>query len=226
MKEIKQKPKDFTPWFKKIIKDKGKTFNLRVPIVPLRLNKINITDNLKETNLKEIFEIVDKSGNIIGKETREECHQNKKLIHRAVNVFLFNKKGQVLLQKRSQRKDLYPGMFTGSASGHLDLGENFKQAVLRETKEELGIDLKSQDLEFIDKFLIKAPTETELIGLFFGYSDAKPRINKDEIEKIVWFKLRELFEKIDEDRIKLTPAVRQFLRDEKIRKKMKKRSKN
>jgi len=172
-------------------------------------------------NTKEIFEVVDGKGNIIGKATRKECHQNKKLIHQAVNLFVFNKKGRILLQKRSQTKDLYPGWFTGSATGHLDLNESFKQAAAREAKEEIGIKLKQKDLKFIDKFLIKAEKESELVAVFLTNYYGLFKKSKEEIQKLVWLELDDLFEKIDKEEIRLTPCSKYILKHKKVRSIMK-----
>lgn len=87
----------------------------------------------------ELFVVVDKKDRIIGYRTRYECHHNKNLIHRAIGVVVFNKKGQILMQKRSRFKDLNPGLFTISASGHVTKGQTYYRAAQRELEEELGI---------------------------------------------------------------------------------------
>jgi len=58
-----------------------------------------------------------------------------------VHVFVFNKHGDVYLQKRSHLKDVHPRMWDSSAAGHLDVGESYAVCALREAKEELGIQL-------------------------------------------------------------------------------------
>ncbi len=88
---------------------------------------------------EEYFDIIDESGNIIGKAARAECHGNNSLAHRVVHVLVFNSNGQLFLQKRSLDKFIQPGKWDTSVGGHLDLGETFEQAVDREMKEELGI---------------------------------------------------------------------------------------
>src|SRR3989344_7169383 len=99
----------------------------------------------KESELKdnqnELFIVVDKKDRIIGYRTRYDCHHDKRLIHRAAGIVIFNKQGQILLQKRSKFKDLNPGMYTISASGHVSKGDTYKKAALRELQEELGIQI-------------------------------------------------------------------------------------
>jgi isopentenyl-diphosphate Delta-isomerase len=89
-------------------------------------------------NLDELFDVVDEQDRVIGQATRREVHA-KGLKHRAVHVLVFNGQGQVFLHKRSMLKDSAPGLWGASCAGHLDAGENYDQAALRELKEELGI---------------------------------------------------------------------------------------
>lgn len=67
----------------------------------------------------ELFDIVDELNQVTGQGTRREIHEGS-LRHRAVHMFLVNKHGAVLLQKRSLWKDRQPGKWDSSAAGHLD----------------------------------------------------------------------------------------------------------
>ncbi|MEK9738209.1 MAG: NUDIX domain-containing protein [Euryarchaeota archaeon] len=71
----------------------------------------------------EIFDIVNDSDKVIGSASRNEVH-NRGLKHRSVHLLIFNKRGAVLLQKRSMEKDTFPGVWDSSVSGHVDSGEN------------------------------------------------------------------------------------------------------
>src|SRR5258706_2215468 len=101
---------------------------------------------------KELFIVVDEDDTILEYRTRFDCHHDASLIHRAVGIILFNDKGQILLQKRSMKKDLNPGMFTISASGHVTKGQTYEEAAKRELEEELGI---QTPLTFVKKFLTR-----------------------------------------------------------------------
>ena len=131
----------------------------------------------------ELFIVVDKSDKIIGYRTRYDCHHNKKLIHRAIGVVIFNDKGQILLQKRSKNKDLNPGMYTISASGHVGKGETYIQSAKRELEEELGIQLS---LKREKKYIAKSEQETEMDYLFSGKSNGPFCPNKEEVDKVVF----------------------------------------
>jgi isopentenyl-diphosphate delta-isomerase len=102
--------------------------------------------------LDEYFVVVDADDKVLGKATREECHSNRRLIHRSVYIFVVNDRNEVFLQKRSMSKDLYPGYFTGSATGHVDYGEDYDEAAKRELIEELGIDVPLLQLGKVKSF--------------------------------------------------------------------------
>ena len=61
------------------------------------------------TKKTEIFDIVDENDRVIGQAPRSECHGNPALVHRVAHVLVFNSRGELLLQKRSQAKDIQPG---------------------------------------------------------------------------------------------------------------------
>src|SRR6266403_4721632 len=91
---------------------------------------------------EEIFDVVNERDEVIGKRPRSEVHRLG-LMHRATHVLVFNKRGQVFLQKRSVKKDRQPGLWDSSASGHVDSGENYDACVVRELQEELGLELRA-----------------------------------------------------------------------------------
>ena len=108
---------------------------------------MNITDNPDE-----IFDVVDENDNVIGRATRKECNSNPDLIHRAVFILVYNDKDEILWQKRSLTKDAAPGKWVTSVSGHVDAGEDYVDATIREVMEEIGIDVEA---EFLGKFLFR-----------------------------------------------------------------------
>ena len=86
----------------------------------------------------EIFDVVNERNEVIGQAPRGEVHR-KKLLHRAVHIFVFNDHGELWLQQRSHLKDVHPLDWDSSAAGHLDAGEDYATAAARELTEELGI---------------------------------------------------------------------------------------
>jgi 16S rRNA (adenine1518-N6/adenine1519-N6)-dimethyltransferase len=88
---------------------------------------------------EEIFDVVNDRDEIVGRQSRREVHRLG-LKHRAVHVVLFNGRGEIFLQKRSMKKDCFPGAWDSSASGHLDVGESYDACAVRELREELGLE--------------------------------------------------------------------------------------
>lgn len=133
----------------------------------------------------EMFDVVDENNVVIGQRPRGEVHAQG-LRHRAVHVFVFDKHGQVYLQKRSHLKDVHPRTWDSSAAGHLDVGESYADCALREAKEELGINVtrtvKVADIPATER------TGMEFVELHAARHDGSMHYAPDEIEAGQWFK--------------------------------------
>ena len=88
----------------------------------------------------ELFDVVDDQDRVVRQAPRRDVHAHGWL-HRAVHVLVFNRAGEVFLQKRSMAKDMSPGLWDSSCSGHLDAGEDYDAAAWRELQEEIGLKL-------------------------------------------------------------------------------------
>jgi isopentenyl-diphosphate delta-isomerase len=93
---------------------------------------------VKPASGQEWFDVVNQCDDVIGRGLRREVHA-RGLWHRAVHILVFDRSGRVFLQKRSMLKDLSPGLWDSSCSGHVDAGENYDVAALRELGEEIGL---------------------------------------------------------------------------------------
>ena len=89
---------------------------------------------------EELFPIVSVDGRVIGSATRGECHSGSMLLHPVVHLHVFNSRGELYLQKRPDWKDIQPGRWDTAVGGHVDFGETVEEALLREAREELGIE--------------------------------------------------------------------------------------
>ncbi|MCD6530350.1 NUDIX domain-containing protein [Candidatus Bathyarchaeota archaeon] len=148
--------------------------------------------------------LVDEEDNLIGRAARSECH-SKRLLHRSVYVFVVNSQGKLLLQKRSMNKDLYPGYYTGSATGHVDYGETYEEAAHRELKEELGID---GELVYLGKFRTSTREEEEISALYLLFSDEEPNFNREEVTECFFEDLKEVERDVKEDRRLFAPGFK------------------
>lgn len=140
----------------------------------------------KPQSSEEIFDVVDNNDSIIGQADRDSVH-NDKLVHRAIHVFVLNRNDEILLQKRSMQKDTSPGLWGSSASGHLDAGEDYEGAAIRELNEELGIESK---LNKISKIEPTASTGWEFISLFTCEHSGPFNWPYSEVETIGFFKIK------------------------------------
>jgi isopentenyl-diphosphate delta-isomerase len=157
---------------------------------------------------EEIFDVVDADDTVIGQATRSEVHAQN-LLHRAANIFVFNTIGQILLQKRSETKDQFPLCYTSSASGHLDAGETYEQAAIRELEEELGLKCP---LEHLGKLPASANTAYEHSVLFRTVTDEEPVLHPEEIENVKYCDIKEIESMIVRSPELFAPPFRELFR--------------
>jgi 16S rRNA (adenine1518-N6/adenine1519-N6)-dimethyltransferase len=131
----------------------------------------------------EPFDVVDHNDTIIARHPRSQVHANN-LLHRAVHILVFNRHGEVLLQKRSAWKDRQPGKWDSSAAGHLEPDESYADAAVRETAEELGI---TPPLQCIGKIAACENTGQEFVEVFTADHDGPFQLPPSEIECTAFF---------------------------------------
>lgn len=130
--------------------------------------------------MKEVLDIVDAHDNIVGKAERSEAHK-KGLLHRGVQIFVFNPKGEIFVQQRGLKKDRFPGFWEASLSGHVVSGESYHESAERELHEELGICIAPKQLKEIIKFG-EHNDEDRMMMTLFVVKDFKGDIMRDEEE--------------------------------------------
>jgi isopentenyl-diphosphate Delta-isomerase len=140
--------------------------------------------------IEEIFDVVNESDEIIGKETRTNVHRLG-LRHRAVHVLVFNRRGELFLQKRSLTKDCFPGKWDSSAAGHLDCGEEYDACAIREVREELGIELPSLPQRLF-KIAACAETGQEFVWVYACEHEGPFSLHPEEIEGGEWVEAERL----------------------------------
>jgi isopentenyldiphosphate isomerase len=138
----------------------------------------------------EMLEVVDLKGKVLGLAGRSAIHTDPSMIHRVVHVLVFDADGRLLLQKRSQTKDVAPGKWDTSVGGHVSPGEGIEVAARREMKEELGI--SRCPLKFLYRYLFSGMEETEMVHTFSCLHDGPFHYNRDEIETVEFRELSEI----------------------------------
>ena len=110
-------------------------------------------------------------------------------------VFLFNTKGNIILQKVALSKKTDPGKWSYSAAGHVDAGETYEQAALRELSEEMGI--KATKIDFLGKdYTLKNGKPRAFHHVFKVISDDKITFEPTEVAEVKEWTLPELKEQI------------------------------
>jgi isopentenyl-diphosphate delta-isomerase type 1 len=140
----------------------------------------------------EFFDVVDEDDNVIGKASREECH-NRGLIHRSVMFFIFDDEDKVLVTKRTKTKDFFPEYWSIVLGGHVHAGESYEEAVVREIEEEVGLKAKPF---FISSFKKRIPEEKENVKVYGVAVKDRIILNDEELEKGEFLDLEEMEEKL------------------------------
>lgn len=164
--------------------------------------------------MEEKFDVLNEYGEFTGEiATREECHK-KGLWHRAAYGFIIDQNSNILLQKRSAHKKLWPNMWDVTVGGHVNSGEFGRQALIRETKEELGIDINDNDIKYLvgstsineeNGIINKHYNECYLIIKNINPADIK--LQEDEVSEIKYFTKDELLKRISNNYEGLTLKV-------------------
>lgn len=131
---------------------------------------------------EEILEVVDISGNVIGYEPRKKIHGDPSLLHRVVHVLVINSNGDILLQKRSRKKDVAPGKWDTSVGGHVGIGEDLQSSSKREMIEELGI--SGHEPEYLYSYIHRNHFESEMVTTFRCICEDGFSCNEEEIDEL------------------------------------------
>lgn len=141
---------------------------------------------------EDLFDVVNAADQVIGTEKRSVVHRTQ-LLHRSIHVFVFNAEGKLYLQKRSLTKDSSPGKWVSSCSGHVDSGESYDMAALRELGEELGL---FEPTDFLPVYKEPACDQTgqEFVWVYECKAEGPFVLDPEESSEGRWIDLDELDE--------------------------------
>jgi isopentenyl-diphosphate delta-isomerase len=151
--------------------------------------------------------LVDELDREIGYKAKAECHAGNGVLHRAFSIFVFNSDDELLLQKRSLDKPLWPSYWSNTCCSHPRRGESMEEAVSRRLIQELGFDCP---LEFLYKFKYQAQygalgAEHEYCWVYFGRYDGPVDANVNEIAALRFIRPADLEAELGADPDHFTP---------------------
>lgn len=136
--------------------------------------------------MKELWEVLDANGNPTG-EIMEKYDQrvfDRGLYHLGSDLWIINSENKILIQKRSEQKKLEPNVWA-MTGGSVVLGENSKETIVREAKEELNLDINPDELKLMTKF----KTGNVWIHAYIlkhDYDISKIKFKEDEVSDVKW----------------------------------------
>ncbi len=152
--------------------------------------------------MEEMLDIYTRDGKYLGIKTRKECHQpNPGFYHKPAWTWIYNEKNEILVQKRAMCKKNYPGYWDMPCAGHIEAGESIVNGVIREAKEEIGVDISEKDCKLEFEFI--EDHAWEIGQVFFIKINKKIDefvLQKEEVEMVKWLNLNDFKELLYSDK--------------------------
>ena len=140
--------------------------------------------------VSEWFPIVEPSGLVVGRSSRQYCHSGAKPLHPVIHIHIIDRMSRIYLQKRSMRKDIQPGKWDTAVGGHVSYGESITEAIFREASEELGFS------EFnpihVETYEFESPIEREMVSVFAAVGSYELHPDLDEVDEGRWWNLADI----------------------------------
>jgi isopentenyl-diphosphate delta-isomerase len=142
------------------------------------------------------LDIVDRQDNVIGQKRRSELYAEDSSDFRAVNVFLVNEQGQLWLPRRTASKQLYPMCLDMSCAGHVKSGESYEDALKRELREELNLDLARVPCRLLGHLTPYNDNVSMFMQVYEIQDNRTPEWNRDDFLEGFWLGPQEILERI------------------------------
>jgi isopentenyl-diphosphate Delta-isomerase len=162
--------------------------------------------------MEEFIDICDENNKLTGeKVTKKQAHKQG-LWHRATHVWIYNSKGEILIQLRAKENKLYPNYWDISVAGHVSSNEDPITTAVRETKEEIGLNIKEKDLEFLEirkaSGFFKEIKNNEFNYVYLIKFDVDINnldLQKEEVKELKFMNIDELKNEIKKDNSNFVP---------------------
>lgn len=146
---------------------------------------------------EEMLPVVELNGIVKGQATRHDCHSMPELMHPVVHLYIIDRAGNIFLQKRSERKETWPGRWDTSVGGHVSYGETIQEALFRESEEELGF--TQFNPIYVGESLYSCPEETEVVVTFAAVGNFRIKAHNEEVSEGRFWSPKEIEEKLGAD---------------------------
>ena len=167
----------------------------------------------------ELLDVVDENNDLTGIQENKDIIHEKGLLHREIAVFIPNEKGEFLIQKRYANKQQAPNKWC-LTTGHVELGEEYDKAAVREVKEELGIEIKEEDLISLAIFKQSVKSSKAINNSFMKYYFYKTNkkiedyiIQLEELSEIKYISFNEIERIINEKDENYVLAKKEIMQD-------------
>lgn len=154
--------------------------------------------------MQEFVYFVDKNDNPTGEIAEKiQAHSNDTRLHAAFSCYIFDNKGNLLVTKRSDRKKVWPGLWTNSCCGHPMPNESRVDAIVRRVAVELGAKVKDIKL-LVPEYMYKTPAhegiiEHEFCPIYSAIIDSDIALNPNEVSDYKWISWQDFLDEITKD---------------------------
>lgn len=143
----------------------------------------------------ELVDLIDRDDRVIGRTSRRQV-RGENLLHRGVGILCANSEGLIYVHKRTDTKDVFPGMYDMFVGGVVGAGETYEEAAAREIAEELGI--VGPKPEYLFRHLYWGPKNRSLVAVYSVEWDGPIRHQESEIVWGRFLHFDELLERLEE----------------------------
>lgn len=151
-----------------------------------------------------VIDKVDENDEVIGRIDKSNIYRENASF-RTSHIFVFNSKGEILLQKLASSKNRYPGRWGSSMAGYVLSGETYEDAASRKLKNELGVKLGDVDLKQVGKTAMEEDGRKKFVSLFKASYDGEFDPDQNEIDEVKFFALGEVEKMIEKNPENFTP---------------------